>query len=395
MRRLLFPLLAIMVVTSGCTFFIGGSSQLPIAYIDSIFPKESAFGEQVTFTGYGTDPDGEIVAYQWRSSIDGVLGDSAILEISSLSEGTHTVYFKVQNDGEKWSQETYRSMIVFSEYNYKPFLNSFEATPASISRGESSTLRWDVSDATNVTISPMIGDVSLTGTMAVSPASTTQYTLTASNKIGVIIAESDVMVIPRGEYTVTLYSIPAEGGHVKKNGDTGTEPNAGDTASNEAMQAFLSFDISMIPAGATVKAASLDLVTGDVIGSPFSYLGVMGVFHHQYGYLDGDDFVFCSPKLKDSPKILYGLPLELFPMTDAMYVYSLPPTESFSSSSLIRAIQSQVNKNSSRFQVRAQFEKYYYNNLVYGLYNRRHYEGEDDYISLGTSRRKLVIEYEN
>jgi len=65
-----------------------------------------------------------------------------------------------------------------------PVINYFTADPTSITAGGSSTLSWSVSDATAVTIDQAIGSVDLTGTRAVSPTTTTTYTLTASNEAG-------------------------------------------------------------------------------------------------------------------------------------------------------------------------------------------------------------------
>lgn len=77
----------------------------PTAYIDSITPNPIVEGENITFTGYGTDIDGSIVAYQWRSSIDGVIGNTATFKTSTLSNGTHTIYFSVKDNSGTWSNE--------------------------------------------------------------------------------------------------------------------------------------------------------------------------------------------------------------------------------------------------------------------------------------------------
>ncbi len=60
----------------------------------------------------------------------------------------------------------------------------FTAEPGTIERGQSATLRWSVSDATDVTISPGVGTVSARGDRQVSPADTTTYTLTAKGPGG-------------------------------------------------------------------------------------------------------------------------------------------------------------------------------------------------------------------
>jgi len=84
----------------------------PEAVIDSISPSSGRYGVLVTLTGSGTDDDGEIEEYQWRSSIDGVLGNTDILVTSALSAGTHTIYFKVKDDDGIWSEEVSATLEV-------------------------------------------------------------------------------------------------------------------------------------------------------------------------------------------------------------------------------------------------------------------------------------------
>jgi len=64
-----------------------------------------------------------------------------------------------------------------------PVINSFTASPLSISLGGSSTLSWDVTNATSVSITDL-GSVSAAGSQSVSPTTTTTYTLTATNATG-------------------------------------------------------------------------------------------------------------------------------------------------------------------------------------------------------------------
>lgn len=100
MRKLLFPILVMFMVTLGCT----ASNEPPTASIDSIRPVRFSFGETVSFTGHGTDPDGQVVAYRWQSSIDGDLSTLASFETSTLSVGRHTISFRVQDDHGDWSR---------------------------------------------------------------------------------------------------------------------------------------------------------------------------------------------------------------------------------------------------------------------------------------------------
>ena len=75
-----------------------------------------------------------------------------------------------------------------------PVINSFNASPSTISAGESSTLNWTVTGASTVSIDQGIGNVALTGTRAVALTATTIYTLTASSSAGSATATTQVIV---------------------------------------------------------------------------------------------------------------------------------------------------------------------------------------------------------
>ena len=66
----------------------------------------------------------------------------------------------------------------------KPRISSFTAEPSTINRGQSSTLRWAVEGASEVSVSQGIGAVQGSGTRTVYPSSTTTYTLTAKGPGG-------------------------------------------------------------------------------------------------------------------------------------------------------------------------------------------------------------------
>lgn len=75
-----------------------------------------------------------------------------------------------------------------------PSIVSFNADPDVIAEGESSNLTWSVSEATEITIYPGIGSVSLTGSQRIFPKETTTYTLTATNGAGSVTASKVVYV---------------------------------------------------------------------------------------------------------------------------------------------------------------------------------------------------------
>jgi parallel beta-helix repeat protein len=81
------------------------TNERPVAIISLIEPLETTFGEEITFHGYGTDTDGTITGYQWRSSIDGDLSSQSSFTKTTLSIGPHTIYFKVKDNNDSWSIE--------------------------------------------------------------------------------------------------------------------------------------------------------------------------------------------------------------------------------------------------------------------------------------------------
>ncbi len=66
----------------------------------------------------------------------------------------------------------------------KPSINSFTVEPRSVERGQSATLRWSVSNATDITIDQGIGAVQSNGSRQVFPSNTTTYTLVANGPGG-------------------------------------------------------------------------------------------------------------------------------------------------------------------------------------------------------------------
>jgi len=76
-----------------------------------------------------------------------------------------------------------------------PTVAQFSAEPTSIQRGQSSTLRWEVSgNVTSVSIDNAIGNVQNTGNRRVFPSDSTTYTLTATGPGGSTTASATVTV---------------------------------------------------------------------------------------------------------------------------------------------------------------------------------------------------------
>lgn len=78
----------------------------------------------------------------------------------------------------------------------RPVISSFAANPTSIQAGDSTTLTWQTTGATSLSISPGVGAV--TGTsVSVAPSTSTTYVLTATNGAGSVTRSVPVAVTPR------------------------------------------------------------------------------------------------------------------------------------------------------------------------------------------------------
>jgi peptidoglycan-associated lipoprotein len=71
---------------------------------------------------------------------------------------------------------------------------TLQASPGSINKGESSTLSWNSTDATQLSIAPEVGAVTAQGSTKVTPSDSTTYTITASGPGGSATATASVNV---------------------------------------------------------------------------------------------------------------------------------------------------------------------------------------------------------
>ena len=83
---------------------------------------------------------------------------------------------------------------------------SLSASPSTIERGQSSTITWDSTNATTVTIDGGIGTVEAAGSRTVSPTASTTYSARAAGPGGSASAETRVTVTPPagGSAPITL-----------------------------------------------------------------------------------------------------------------------------------------------------------------------------------------------
>jgi hypothetical protein len=123
--------------------------------------------------------------------------------------------------------------------NKVPSIGSFSISPVIIEEGESSKLIWSVSSATKVSIEPEIGTVDSTGSQSISPSKTTTYTLTATNKYGIVTATKVVIVqkssksSSQGSTSTSSNSSTSTSGKISSTNKTEVNKSSSSTESSE------------------------------------------------------------------------------------------------------------------------------------------------------------------
>jgi len=131
------------------------------------------------------EPGGSSVLNWDVSGADNITIEPGIGPVSSNGSipvsPPETTTYKLIATGKGNEKVALCTVTVNNESQESLIISSFDASPDSITPGESAVLNWHVSGVSNVTIEPDIGVTEPTGTFTVSPAGTTTYKLTASN----------------------------------------------------------------------------------------------------------------------------------------------------------------------------------------------------------------------
>lgn len=384
MKKVAVAILIMAVLLTGCVRTTVNTKLPPLAYIDSVSSSQIWAGETIGFSGHGVSSTGQVVAYNWRSNVNGDLSQLATFETSSLTAGTHTIWFKVQDNYGNWSQEISTNVNVLVQGGpTRMTIKNFSISPPAILQGEWTTLSWDVGGEGTVKILPDIGDVALSGSRSIRPSKDTVYKIYCSNNEGIVTTEAEVIVSSIPLYTLATYSIAAEDGTVRKDKVVMEEVWVGENDLQVQMQGFLSFDISSLPANAIVKSVELDISDSNITNSPFPYQGSLLLYNQQYGnILKANDYMVIVP---------------------AGYVYSynynftasMLPDKPFTSPGLVATLQKQIDSGSKRYQLRLQFERYYYYTRI--EYTEKKYQNlttNANYIDIGAGTPKLTIKYQ-
>ncbi len=161
-------------------------------------PNQVIPGAQtVTLNGSASyDPDGDPITFQWVQEAGPAVTLSApTAAITTFAAAAGQNYsFRLTVKDPFGAQGIARTSVTSgTPASSAPLIVAFTANPTSINSGQSSTLSWQVQGADTVTISTL-GTVALTGSQAVTPATTTTYTLTATHGNQTATANATVTV---------------------------------------------------------------------------------------------------------------------------------------------------------------------------------------------------------
>jgi len=150
----------------------------------------------VTLDGSASyDPDEDPITFRWTQvagptvSLSGA--DTAVATFTAIAGASYGFRLEVADDQGGKGADT---IAITTKEVPRARILSFNAVPAMITPGETSTLTWNVENADEVTITE-IGSVDTgAGSVDVSPAATTRYELTASNSVSEVTAIAIVVV---------------------------------------------------------------------------------------------------------------------------------------------------------------------------------------------------------
>ncbi|HEY2982382.1 MAG TPA: NBR1-Ig-like domain-containing protein [Anaerolineales bacterium] len=120
------------------------------------------------------------------------------------------------------------------------------------------------------------------------------------NASGVLFAQFYVQIkvqaLPPAIASVVLTNLTGEDGFVRTDGTLNGNPNVGDLDDNQTAEAFVSFDMTGIPSGATITKVVVDFSDYDTLGNPWSISdGYLRAYVHNYGALDAGDYFVGDP----------------------------------------------------------------------------------------------------
>jgi len=213
-----------------------------------------------------------------------VIADVTIPDGTICAPGqTFTTTWKLRNVGTCTWTSGYQ--LVFDRGDQMGGPVSQQLTTGSVAPGQ------DINISVNLTAPTAVG--TYRGYWRLKDPAGVLFALTSGNSFYVEIKVAAATVAAN---TLIAPLVLAESGYVRSDGSlAGSVPNTGDTTGDLGSQAFVSFDISGIPAGSTITEVSIDVKNYDILGNPFAGLSCLYLYTDNYGVLDATDYEVGSP----------------------------------------------------------------------------------------------------
>ena len=239
MKKMIPLLLLLVVLTAGCDLTgltVTTTSESPVISSFGADPPAIAAGESSTLSWN--------VLGATKVSIDQGIGNVALNGSRAVMPSETAVYTLTATNASGMSATATAQVIITGAPTPPPppppaptpsglpVVNYFVANPPIVSAGSSTILSWDVANATSVAIDFGVGSVASVGTTLVSPATSTNYTLTATNVLGWYSLTITVLVVGApavGEPDLVIQDISRSGDKIsykiKNQGDATAGPS--------------------------------------------------------------------------------------------------------------------------------------------------------------------------
>jgi hypothetical protein len=200
MNKLIFLLSIFFIIFSALPFTSCGCPPAapPVIVAFTATPSEITAGGSTTLMWNVTGAT--------STSIDQGIGNVAVAGTKVVSPAAATTYTLTATNSAGTVTNSV-AVAVQAAPVALPIIVTFNANPNSINAGGSTTLMWNVTGATSTSIDQGIGNVPVIGTKAVSPATSTTYTLTATNAAG-NVTNSVTVAVQAATVTQPLITAP-------------------------------------------------------------------------------------------------------------------------------------------------------------------------------------------
>lgn len=192
-----------------------------------------------------------------------------------------------------------------------PIINTFNANPITIDFGNSTTLSWEVSGADTVSIDQGIGIVTASGTINITPSTTTTYTLTATGNLSAITTAGVKVTVKNVPLTLQPDLQEGKDAVVQNTmpGNNFGEDNFSivGNASSTMILFYLQFDLSSIPEEAVITEANLSLYQNNFWGSQDFSIGLYRVYEPwEESTITWDNRPTISPQINSPQTVSSG-----------------------------------------------------------------------------------------